>query len=88
MTTLIKRYPLFSYFLLAYGIFWAIWTPLIPSLQGLATLEVPGWAIPLALFGIYAPTWAALIVTAVAEGRDGLKRLIAPILEWKLPVKW
>jgi uncharacterized protein len=84
----IKRYPLVSFFVLAFGIFWVIWTPLIPHLQNLATFDVPAWSIPLALLGIYAPTFAAIIVTAISEGRDGLKRLFAPLWDWKLNLRW
>jgi len=84
----VKTQPLISFFILAYGIFWALWIPLIPYLQNLATFEVPVWSIPLALLGIYAPTFAAIIVTAISEGRAGLQKLFAPLFDWKLSFKW
>lgn len=86
--SLIKRYPLGSYFVLAYAIFWLIWIPLIPHLQNLATMEIALWVIPLALLGIYAPTFAALIVVAASEGRVGLRWLIAPLADWRLGLRW
>ncbi|MBL8090428.1 MAG: CPBP family intramembrane metalloprotease [Anaerolineales bacterium] len=84
----VKAQPLISFFILAYGIFWALWIPLIPYLQNLATFEIPTWSIPLALLGIYAPTFAAIIVTAISEGRAGLQKLFAPLFDWKLSFKW
>ncbi|HSH04504.1 MAG TPA: CPBP family intramembrane glutamic endopeptidase [Anaerolineae bacterium] len=88
MITLIKRYPLITYFILAYALFWLIWIPITPFLQNLATLDVPIWAIPLALIGIYAPTWAALIVTFICEGKTGLKTLLRPLTEWRIHLGW
>lgn len=85
---LIRQYPLSSYFLLAYAIFWIICIPLIPYLQNLATFELAPWVIFLALIGIYAPTFAALIVVSVLEGRSGLKRLLTPLWDWRLRWTW
>jgi len=85
---LIKQYPLISFFFLAYAIFWIIWIPLIPHLQNLATFDIAPWVIFLALVGIYAPTFAALIVVSVSEGHNGLKRLLAPLWDWRLRWTW
>ena len=80
--------PLTTFFILSYAIFWGIWFPLIPHLQGLAEFDLEWWVILLALIGIYAPTWAALITVAYSEGGAGLRSLVAPLLDWRISPRW
>lgn len=76
MIALIKRNPLVSYFVLAYALAWIL-IPLTVSVS-------LGFGF-LALFG---PAVAALIVTGVTEGRTGVKRLLAKIVQWKVGWVW
>jgi uncharacterized protein len=71
ITSLIKRYPLASYFLLAYAFAW-----LLVLLSSVSLLF--GF---LALFG---PAAAAMIVTAVAEGRTGMRALFQRVAIWRV----
>lgn len=36
----------------------------------------------------YAPTLAALLAVAVVRERHGVRRLLNPVLTWRVPVKW
>jgi uncharacterized protein len=63
---------LLTFFLLAYGISWALWAPLL--------LARWGWIAPpvspyLHLFGSLGPALAAVILTAREGGRDALRGL-------------
>jgi len=65
--TFVRRNPVLSFFVLAYGLSWAYWIPL--ALAGVRT--APGSAathIP----GLLGPALAAFFITAVTEGRAGV----------------
>jgi membrane protease YdiL (CAAX protease family) len=59
--------PVFTFFLLAYGLAWLAWSPLVLSRSGLGILpfELPLWTT---LPGSYAPVVAALIVQRLSAG--------------------
>src|SRR5689334_5412301 len=71
----IKQYPLIAYFVIAIAPIW-ITIPLAvgnPTLQALMTL-----------LSTLAPTIAAVLVTAVTEGRPGLKALRNRVFRWRV----
>lgn len=70
-----RRYPLIAYFVLAYALTW--------------------WVYPLlrfnpliGLLGLFGPALAAIIVTAITEGRPGVRALLGRIVHWRVPVPW
>lgn len=73
--TFVRRNPLLSFFVLAYGFSWAYWIPL--ALAGVRT--APG-STATHVPGLLGPALAALIITGVTEGRAGVvsfaKRLV------------
>lgn len=68
----LKRHPVATFFGLAYLISWAIELPLVASAQGWIAWSVPFATHYLAAFG---PAIAALIMTGLLDGRDGLAAL-------------
>jgi membrane protease YdiL (CAAX protease family) len=75
------------FFLLAFGFTWALQVP------GVAVRLVygPGHGdalIPLAALGIFGPLVAAVTLTAHAEGRAGVRRLFAPLRQWRVHPGW
>ncbi|CAA9570995.1 MAG: hypothetical protein AVDCRST_MAG88-2327, partial [uncultured Thermomicrobiales bacterium] len=54
--SMIRRYPLVAFFVLAYGLTWACWIPAAPFLQGLYRGEFPLAALLVAVIGAYGPT--------------------------------
>ncbi|WP_423920915.1 type II CAAX prenyl endopeptidase Rce1 family protein [Frigoribacterium sp. 2-23] len=92
---LIARRPLTSFFVLALGLSWLAWIPYILSPHGLGVwdlhfAEFLGTAqftgvLPGALLG---PLGSALIVTAVADGRPGLRRWVARLWRWRVAWYW
>ena len=75
---------LLAFFLLAYALMWACF------------FSVVRWHIPahgfsgsvLLLLGAVAPSIAALGVTAGAQGRPGVRNLLAPVLHWRVAARW
>ena len=73
--TLIKRYPLASYFILAYAFAW--------SLVLLTRVSM--------LFGflaLFSPAAAAIIVTAGTDGRAGIRALFQRVAIWQVGLRW
>lgn len=73
--TFVRRYPLVSFFVLAYGFSWAYWIPLalagVRTAPGSSSTHEPG---------LLGPALAAFIVTGLTKGRAGVvalaKRLV------------
>jgi uncharacterized protein len=76
MNSLIKRNPLVSYFVLAYALAWIL-IPLVTKIS-----------LGFAFLALFSPAVAALIVTGVSEGRTGIKRLLAKVIQWKVGWTW
>jgi CAAX protease family protein len=91
----VRRHGLVSYFLLAYGITWLGWAPYVLSQHGLGLLhvrfpEVLGDATLSGLLpGAYlGPLSSAFVVTAIAEGRPGLRRWAGRLTRWSINWRW
>ena len=72
LSILLKQHPVMVYFALAYAISWAIEIPLAALAQGWLHIPVPPALHYVASFG---PMLPALIVTAVTDGRQGIRLL-------------
>lgn len=70
-----KRHPLISYFLLAYALMWWVY----PLLR---------FSPLLGLFGLFGPAAAAIIVTAMTDGKDGVKELLSHLVQWRVGLRW
>ncbi|WP_240521405.1 type II CAAX endopeptidase family protein [Amycolatopsis vastitatis] len=91
----IRRRPLTWFFVLANLLSWVAWTPYILSENGLGVLhfrfpEVLGTSqfagvLPGAYLG---PIGAAFLVTAIADGRTGLRRWTARLFKWRVNWLW
>ena len=84
----LRRYPLVAFFVLAYGITWLLWAPLVfagvPAFS--ATRHVPTLAaLPAVAVGV---TGSALFMTWVTQGRAGLRRLFDRLRCWDVGLRW
>lgn len=75
------RHALLLYFLLAYAFSWAIEIPVALSMQGVISTQVPP---ALYYFASFGPFLAALLVTIIAEGSDGVYRLFVGLAKWRV----
>ena len=78
LTQSLRRYPLVTFFVLAYGLTWIVWVPRVlgdvPFLVGRA------WT--------WAPAVAALVATAIVGGRAGLRDLGSRLIRWRVGWQW
>ncbi|MBL7257589.1 CPBP family intramembrane glutamic endopeptidase [Paractinoplanes lichenicola] len=90
-----QRRPLVTFFLLAFGLTWLFWLPYVLSANGLGVLP---WRFPAVLGssqtlgvlpGAYlGPITSALLVTALTEGRSGLRRWARRLVRWRVGLRW
>jgi membrane protease YdiL (CAAX protease family) len=85
MKTLFNRFPLASYFVLAYLLTWSVELPMMLAARGMITLQLPHWLEALAAFG---PFVAALVVLQATQGAMGVRRLFASLTHWQVPAVW
>ena len=72
----IRRHPLVAYFILAYVLAWVL-IPLVVSVS-----------VAFGLLALFGPAIAAIIVTAVVEGRAGVKQLLQRVVPGRTGWKW
>ena len=78
---LLRRYPLISYFVMAYAISWfyVIVFEIIWPLPDTIVTDVP------LLFG---PVVAGFVMSAVVAGRPGVNRLVRRLVLWRVSPRW
>ncbi len=81
-----RRRTLPAFFVLAYGISWASWLPLVASTRGFLPFPLP-FAVLWTLGG-WGPTIAGLIAAGCFGGRAGLRSLLARTLYWRVAPAW
>jgi membrane protease YdiL (CAAX protease family) len=86
----LARWPLASFFALAFGLTWSFLLADVLGARGLIpfrlTLSGPG--LILALLMSYGPTLAALLVAGATEGRVGLWSLLRALVRWRVGLRW
>lgn len=91
-SNILTRRPLTSFFVLTYIISWGIWTPLVvyyyqsPFPVSFSSTPLP--LILLAFLGFFGPTFAALIMAGLEEGRNGIKKLLSGWKKWRIGIHW
>jgi len=77
-----NRRPILWFYILAFGISWLGWVPMVAGSRGIAPFEHPLFQVLLLLPAI-GPALAAVIVTAASEGKAGIDRLFRPLGQWR-----
>lgn len=85
---IMRRYPLVSFFVLAYAISWILWIPVLvfhwPTFD--PSTHAPSLYI---LAGIvFGPTGSAFLMTAVTQGKAGVRRLLRRFVLWRVGWQW
>ncbi|MEO6084632.1 MAG: type II CAAX endopeptidase family protein [Umezawaea sp.] len=95
LRALVQRFPLITFFTLANGISWVVWLPYILSLDGFGVLHfrypdlLMGNQLTAIMPGAYlGPLTAAFTVTAITEGREGLRRWRRRLFQFRAGVGW
>ena len=81
MKSAISRFPLTSFFVMSFLFSWIAVSPLMLN----HTLPVEPFQILGALAG---PTLSAIIITAILEGRNGLRDFFKRYIQWRAGLAW
>jgi uncharacterized protein len=73
--SLVRRYPLIAFFVLAFALSWWAWPLYYFDLS------------PNPIIG-FGPFLAALVVLALTEGRSGVGRLLRRMVRWRVGLQW
>jgi len=76
LASLMRRYPLITFFVLAYALAWWIWILYAFGITFLGPIFALG------------PFLAAIIVTALTGGKAGLKALLIRMVRWRVGLGW
>ena len=79
----LERHALLAYFVLAYAISWAQWLPML-----FAGRVVDRGADPSHFPGLWGPCLAAFTVTALTQGRAGVRDLLRRMFLWRVSPGW
>lgn len=85
MTALIRRFPVFSFFVLAYVLTWSISVPLMWTKRSWVSWQLPHEIEGLAAFGPFA---AGLICAWAVTGSEGVRSLLRSCVDWRVPLPW
>lgn len=80
----VPAWPLLQFFLLAFALMWVCFftVALAPIPAGTPLGQL------LLLLGAFAPSLAALLVTARAEGKPGVSALLGGVIKWRVAARW
>ena len=82
------RHPLCSFFVLAFGVSWG-GILVVMATTGFDLLELRPLDTGLIfVFMLLGPSASGLALTALIEGRAGLRRLVARVAHWRLGLRW
>jgi len=81
-----RRFPLTTYFALAYGWTWLCWWSVVANSSGLLSLPISEEII--ATLGQFGPFAAALMVTSATQGRGGLREFAVRLVRWRAHLVW
>lgn len=89
---LIITHPLIAYFVIAYAGTWLLDLPAIISKNGLGLFP---FTVPFVLFAVLfilssfaGPTLGAILVTAVTDGKAGVRHLFRRYIQWRVGIQW
>lgn len=96
LRAIVRRYPVTSFFSLAFGLSWLCWMPYILSDHGLGLepdIRIPevlgtGQLVGVLPGAYLGPLGAAFIVTALTEGRTGLRHWAHRLTHWRVGWRW
>jgi membrane protease YdiL (CAAX protease family) len=84
-STWVKKHPLIHFFVLAYSLSWIVEIPLALQARGIIRDIFPFWFHYLVGYG---PMLAALIMTGITKGTEGLQELWGQITRWRVKTGW
>lgn len=90
LTRWITSHPILAYLVLAYTVSWAIFLVPVLSRQGLGLLafDAPPVEVFILLVSVLGLAGSAFVVTAIVDGRAGVRTLASRLIRWRVGVQW
>ena len=85
MVRSVGRHPLTAFFLLAFGLTWAVWVPRAASSQGLLASDLP-YAV--GQVWTWIPAVAAILAAALSGGHTSVRELGVRLVRWRVNWRW
>jgi uncharacterized protein len=83
-----RRRPLTAFFVLAYGVTWLLWSPVVflglPAFSETTHAPMP-YLFPAIAIGV---TGSAFLMTAITQGRPGVRRFVERLMLWRVGWVW
>ena len=84
LSSVIKRHPLITFFVLAYALTWIIESPLVFLRDTVTDTQV----LVLVILASNVPSLLAIVLTAIVLGRGALRKLLSRLLIWHVNPLW
>ncbi|MDD5594171.1 MAG: CPBP family intramembrane metalloprotease [Candidatus Margulisbacteria bacterium] len=89
LSIFIKRYPVFTYFVLTFAVSWTGFLLVLGPGSFPGTQQKFETVFPLAIIlMLTGPAIAGLLLTGLAAGRAGLRELFSRFLKWRVGARW
>jgi uncharacterized protein len=90
LTHWIKRHPVIAYLILAYAVSWTIFLVPVLSKEGLGLLgfDAPPVEVFILLVSVLGLAGSAFTITAVVDGRGGVRTLASRLVRWRVGFQW
>ncbi len=85
--SVLARYPLVFYFLIAFSFSWLVFLPGVLTYYGVLNISDSLVGV-LGITGLLGPILSGFIMTAVTEGRAGIRRWLRRIVLWRVGLRW
>lgn len=77
--SIVRRWPVFTFFVLAFAITWMVWVPRAFGIE---------WALGVGTIWTYGPAVAAVVAAVIVGGRSELRRLLSGLDKWRIGWVW
>lgn len=82
-----RRHPVVWFYVLAFGISWLGWMPMVVGSHGVAPFDQPAFRLLLILPAV-GPAAAAVIVTRAAYGKTHVENPFKALVQWRGSLAW
>ena len=84
LSSVVKRHPIMTFFVLAYAISWILESPLVLLRDTVTDAQ----GLVLIILASNVPSAVAIVLTAIVLGRGALRKLLGRLLIWRVDPRW
>src|ERR687889_505541 len=84
LSSVVKRHPIITFFVLTYALTWAIESPFVFLTDSVTATQ----GLVLIILASNVPSAVAIVLTAIVLGRSSLRKLLGRLLIWRVDPRW